>query len=276
MRTARAAWRLCLIAGTFASLGLSLAAVSLVFRSSRHRRRSRVVQRHMRLILRALGLRIQLRSPMPDAESYLLLANHVSYLDIIAISSLTPISFMAKAEVRQWPILGHLARMANSIFVDRNSIPGRIRALRELKKGLQNGPYCVFPEGTTSAAIAPAGTSWYRGNVAAVRNSGGRVATAHSRPIYAMGLHYQDQERLAWIDDDELLPHLWSLLQRTESQLLISIRLLEEQPSFAATSSRALHDINYLCRSITGQKDSESVLFSCQSPSRGPCFANAE
>lgn len=237
----RALRRLVQIALTLASMGFFLALATILgSRAARHERRSRVVRWHLKKVVAISGLRIRLASPLPREGRYLLLANHVSYLDVIAIGSLRPMSFMAKAEIKNWPFIGRLAAMANSVFVDRNSGVGRVRALRHLSEGLQKGPYCVFPEGTTTAALMPSGQYWYRGNVAAVRKN--------SLPIYTMGLHYSDQRSLAWIDDDELLPHLWSFLQRRETQLAISMCRLDPQSSLAQTSDQSFDRIQEMCR----------------------------
>jgi 1-acyl-sn-glycerol-3-phosphate acyltransferase len=89
---------------------------------------------------------------VPVLERAMVVANHVSWLDIFVVHSLYPSHFVAKAEIRSWPLAGWLAEKAGTVFISR----GNRRDLRHIFKGLvtslQNGErVAFFPEGTTSA-----------------------------------------------------------------------------------------------------------------------------
>jgi 1-acyl-sn-glycerol-3-phosphate acyltransferase len=81
----------------------------------------------------------------------LLVANHLSYLDIVLLSSLTPCVFVAKNEVKDWPVFGWFARLAGTVFVDRNDRRDAARANELIRSALREGALVVlFPEGTSS------------------------------------------------------------------------------------------------------------------------------
>lgn len=100
-------------------------------------------------LLAALGVRLMWRGPVPRPGS-LLVANHVSWLDVVALLAVTPVRLVAKREVRGWPAVGALAAVTGSIFVDR-SRPKRLPAtVAEVTAALRAGrSVAVFPEGTT-------------------------------------------------------------------------------------------------------------------------------
>ena len=84
-------------------------------------------------------------------KTQLLVANHVSWLDVLVIQALHPCVFVAKSEVRQWPLVGSMAQACGVVFVDRGSPSSARRMVDEVSSALHHG-YCVagFPEGTSS------------------------------------------------------------------------------------------------------------------------------
>lgn len=105
-------------------------------------------------LLDALGVEIEadLRHAVPGA---LLVANHISWIDIYVINAVLPAAFIAKADVRDWPLIGWLAARHGTIFLRRNS-RGHARTIHAaIAEVLARGRYvAVFPEGTTSAGRA--------------------------------------------------------------------------------------------------------------------------
>lgn len=85
----------------------------------------------------------------------LLVSNHLSYLDILVFSALAPCVFVSKKEVRSWPVYGWLARLAGTIFVDRNRLADAHQANLRMARTLSEGSVVVlFPEGTSSDGTA--------------------------------------------------------------------------------------------------------------------------
>src|SRR5262245_53859967 len=99
-----------------------------------------------------LGVERTIGGSIPQGPAFLVASNHVSYLDILLLSSIYPSLFVAKREIATWPLFGWVARGAGTIFVDRERAKDVIRAGREMTKTLTVGvPLTIFPEGRSSA-----------------------------------------------------------------------------------------------------------------------------
>ena len=112
--------------------------------------RRKVRQRWCRKLLTILGISLRVRGEAV-ADGTLLVANHISWLDILAINALHPAAFVSKSEVRSWPALGWLAAQNDTIFLQR-SRPGNARAASvKIADRLDAGAtVALFPEGTTT------------------------------------------------------------------------------------------------------------------------------
>ena len=104
-----------------------------------------------RIILLALGVRLHVRGQPDPRRPLLLVSNHVSWLDIPVLFSLAPVRFVAKSEVGDWPVIGWLARLARTVFIERGNHGTVQGKAREVEDALKQGDLVVvFPEGTTS------------------------------------------------------------------------------------------------------------------------------
>lgn len=93
-----------------------------------------------------------------DTKHNLVVANHVSWLDIFVINAMEPCRFVAKSDIRDWPVLGYIARSVDTVFIARGKPRDVRNAFHNLVESLRNGNrVAFFPEGTTSAqgAILP-------------------------------------------------------------------------------------------------------------------------
>lgn len=129
-----------------------LATCALVFPWICGARRDRHVQRWSRQLLGICGVSVEQAGAVPALAHAMIVANHVSWLDIFVINSLHPCRFVAKTEIREWPVLGWLVDKAGTVFIAR----GSRRDLRHIFKGLvgslqQGERVAFFPEGTTAA-----------------------------------------------------------------------------------------------------------------------------
>ncbi|ASW56553.1 1-acyl-sn-glycerol-3-phosphate acyltransferase [Plantactinospora sp. KBS50] len=119
----------------------------------------RVGRAWARAVLRVLGVRLTVTGAgrLPTRRA-LLVANHTSWLDIVAVLAVAPTRMVAKAEVRRWPLFGQLAAVAGTVFIDRSrprALPGTVR---EVATALRSGGLVtVFPEGTTWCGTPRAG-----------------------------------------------------------------------------------------------------------------------
>lgn len=105
-------------------------------------------------VLRLLRIRIAVEGHAPEAPFYLV-SNHLGYLDIVVYAALAPARFVAKREVRDWPLVGFLAALMGTIFVDRTCKRDAIRAVDALAEAVAGGDgVVVFAEATSSSGYS--------------------------------------------------------------------------------------------------------------------------
>jgi 1-acyl-sn-glycerol-3-phosphate acyltransferase len=122
--------------------------------------RVRLVRLIFRGVLRAFGVRLDIRGgadflTAPAGRGALVVNNHISWLDIVAINALRPMRALAKKEIAGWPVLGGLVRRGGSIFLDRERLTTLPATMSELADALRAGSLVsVTPEGTTWCGLA--------------------------------------------------------------------------------------------------------------------------
>lgn len=100
-----------------------------------------------RIMLRVIGCRLKITGALPERAG-LVVANHISWLDIVVLHAVWPIWLVAKAEIRSWPLVGVLAHLAGTLFIQRGSEASRKRIGRRMTALLKRGEFVgVFPEG---------------------------------------------------------------------------------------------------------------------------------
>ena len=124
--------------------------ISIAFPFFSVERRRQVRHRWSSHLLSCFAFRIEIDGQLPG-EPGLIAANHVSWIDIFAVNALTPVAFVSKDDVIQWPIIGRLARSNETIFLQRGSRGHAHTIGRAMAERLESGNWlAVFPEGTTS------------------------------------------------------------------------------------------------------------------------------
>ena len=108
-------------------------------------------------LVRHLGLALHVRGTAPRPGATLVVANHVSFLDIAAIHAAIPQArFVSKADVLAWPLLGWLIKNAGTLFIERERKRDAVRVVHAMAESLQRGEtVAVFPEGTTGPGDVP-------------------------------------------------------------------------------------------------------------------------
>lgn len=135
----------------------ALASAPLLLVSWGRERRVRLIFRGM---LRAFGVRLDIRGggdflTAPAGRGALVVNNHISWLDIVAINAMRPMRALAKKEIAGWPVLGGLVRRGGSIFLDRERLKTLPATMASLADALRTGSLVsVTPEGTTWCGLA--------------------------------------------------------------------------------------------------------------------------
>lgn len=131
-------------------LALGVFIVAAVFPLTSDAAHRRLRQRWSRAMLALLGVELE-PGATPIEPGCLVVANHVSWLDVFVINAVCPAAFVSKAEVRAWPVVGWLAAKNETVFLRRGSrgharlINGEIGALLDARRNV-----AIFPEGTTT------------------------------------------------------------------------------------------------------------------------------
>jgi lyso-ornithine lipid O-acyltransferase len=148
--TLRAAGRLFWLAGeVFIAVGRYLVTVAFASKKAKRRVRAEWMSWTARRHLKIFGYSADVFGDIPTHG--LLVSNHLSYLDILAIAVATPAAFVSKAEVRSWPLFGWLATIGGTIFIERERRTHVGTVNREIQAALDQGALVVvFPEGTSS------------------------------------------------------------------------------------------------------------------------------
>jgi 1-acyl-sn-glycerol-3-phosphate acyltransferase len=140
----------------------------------------------------------------------LLFSNHLSYLDVLAISSITPAVFVSKAEVRRWPLFGWFATIAGTVFVERERRTHVGEVNREIETALAAGVLVVvFPEGTSSNGD----------EVLPFRTSLLEPAARGGEELAVGWLHYEvadgdARQEVCYWGDHAFFPHLLNMLNK--------------------------------------------------------------
>jgi 1-acyl-sn-glycerol-3-phosphate acyltransferase len=153
----RRSWRLIravavLLTGPFLALGMPLYS---------KRQREGVVRWFFRGIARSFGIRVEvhgdhwLREFAEADRGGLVVSNHISWLDIVAVNAVQPMRAQAKKELAGWPIIGRLADAAHTVYLDRENLRSLPVAVDELMRAMRGGSMVnVSPEGTTWCGLA--------------------------------------------------------------------------------------------------------------------------
>lgn len=177
-----------------------------------------------RMMTRVFGIRVEVRGVPVDEQSVLFVSNHSTYLDITVLGGvLTGCVFVAKTEVRSYPLFGYLARLQRTIFVDRR-VRTTAKQRDSLVERLSRGERVVlFPEGTSSDGnrVLPfksslLGAAEIRLGADPATNSGGRAIAVQPVSVTYTQLDGMPMGRtlrpmFAWYGDMDLAPHLWEM-----------------------------------------------------------------
>ena len=168
-----------------------------------------------RALVSIMGVSIHVRNT-PPVGPFLLIANHLSYVDIVVLGSQLNCAFVAKSEVARWPVLGLISASMNTIFIDRKKKRDLPRALSTAKATLDNGlGLVVFAEGTSTGGGKPL----------PFKSSMLDFAARQRMPVHYASIEYQvapterpARESVCWWGAMTFPGHLFRLLQLSEFQ----------------------------------------------------------
>ena len=175
---------------------------------SQERRNARV-QSWQRRMLEILGIGLVLHGQPPAAGPVLLVANHLSWLDILVLHAARHCRFVSKSEIRHWPVLGTLSTGSGTLYIEREKRRDAMRVVHHVAESLQAGDVvAVFPEGTTGDGreLLP-----FHANLI-------QAAISAHAPVQPVGLRFvdvatgEDSTAPLYVGDDTLVGSLWRTL----------------------------------------------------------------
>ena len=158
-------------------------------------------------MLAAMGLRLVVEGEAHPGP-VLLVANHVSWLDILAIDASQPARFVSKADIRRWPVIGWLVACGGTLFIERERKRDAMRVVHQVAEALQHGQViAMFPEGTTSDGH---GLLPFHANLL-------QAAVVTHVPVQPIALRFSDavspvSAAAPYIGDTNLVQSLWAIV----------------------------------------------------------------
>ncbi|MES2186658.1 MAG: lysophospholipid acyltransferase family protein [Pseudomonadota bacterium] len=171
--------------------------------------RDACVEAWTRQMLAIFNIALRIEGERPEGGPLLLVANHTSWVDILAVQAARTSRFVAKSDIRQWPLIGLVAGGVGTLFIERASRRDALRTVQRMAESLAAGDVItVFPEGTTTdgRSLLP-----FHANLL-------QAAVAAGTPVQPVGIHFVDAATglptyvAAYAGDDTLWCSLWRTL----------------------------------------------------------------
>jgi len=176
------------------------------------RQRDAIISRWSTSLLALLNIRVIARGtlPGPDVTSTMFVANHISWVDIHALNTVRAVRFIAKSEVRGWPVFGWFAQKSNTLFIDRSKKHDAGRIVEVVTESLKAGDcLCYFPEGTTTDGT----------ELKAFKGSIMQAAINTDSMIWPFTVRYPDEDgsantEMAYWGEMSLVDSIWLVLSQ--------------------------------------------------------------
>jgi 1-acyl-sn-glycerol-3-phosphate acyltransferase len=184
--------------------------------------RSRILQNWSTGLLDIFNVRIHAGDDLHSLRNGLIVTNHISWLDVFVLNAVVPMRFVAKSEVRRWPVIGWLCARAQTLFIERGSARSAARINVQLVDLLQRGEcLAIFPEGTTTDGK----------QVAHFHSSLLQPAIDAGSLVHPIAIRYQDRhgaysDAATYIDDMSFGASMWNILSTAE----LHVRLAATTP----------------------------------------------
>ena len=187
--------------------------------------------RYYRLLCRLLRIRVHVTGAPVADRAVLFVSNHVSWVEIVVIGSVSPVAFVAKREVATWPLVGVTARLQRTVFVDRTRRQQTGAAIAEMVNRLAGGTSVVlFAEGTSSDGnrVLPFRSAL----VGVVKDAAAHAELRGKLKIQPMSIGYtnthgipmgrQHRPLVAWYGDLDFMPHIREFIARGAVDAVVS------------------------------------------------------
>jgi 1-acyl-sn-glycerol-3-phosphate acyltransferase len=234
-------------AGTILFLFFVLTVAGIPWQMSAQRfrlnRRKTFPHRYHRFLCRLFGIRLTVIGRPIQDRGVLMISNHTSYFDILALSAAACVSFVAKSQVASWPFFGTMARLQGTVFIERERRTSAGEARDLIRQRLQEGDALVlFPEGTSNDGnrVLPFKSALMGAAELELDVDGnGHPTPVPIQPVsvtyvglYGIPMGREYRPLFAWYGDMDLIPHLWEAVKTGPIDVVV-----EFHPPLTATSA---------------------------------------
>jgi len=189
---------------------------------STKRQQEKIIQFWCKRLLSIFEIKVEvqgLNSFLYNQKQYLMVANHISWMDIIVIQSIKPSIFVAKSDVASWPLFGWVAQMTGTIFIKREKVSDIKKALKKMKRRLIKRSVCIFPEGTSTSGryLLPFKSNLFQSSIDT------------NKSILPLCLRYKQKgtysDKVAFIDDMSLVDSIIKI--KKEIDISVEVEVLQ-------------------------------------------------
>jgi len=190
-----------------------------IFVSSKSQQ-DKVIQFWCRRLLSIFKIEVELiglRENLFNQKKYLMVSNHISWLDIIVIQSIKPSIFVAKSDVASWPLFGWVAQMTGTIFIKRDKVSDIKKALKKMKRRLIKRSVCIFPEGTSTNGryVLPFKSNLFQSSIDS------------NKSILPISISYREAnaytDKVAFIDDMSLIDSIIKIKNENQIKVIVDV-----------------------------------------------------
>lgn len=191
----------------------------LIFISTKNQQ-DRIIQFWCKRLLSIFEISVEvtgLESNLVNQKKYLMVANHISWMDIIVIQSIKPCIFVAKSDVASWPLFGWVAQMTGTIFIKRDKVSDIKKALKKMKRRLIKRSVCIFPEGTSTSGryLLPFKSNLFQSSIDT------------NKSILPLCLRYEQNnsysDKAAFVGDMSLVDSINKIKQEKDMRVIVEV-----------------------------------------------------
>lgn len=239
MKTIRIIYRLTYLLATNFTFSLIGFALNLFFSKDSKKRQKYIAkysQKWARCVCTALNIEITVQGETPEFDSALIVANHVGSPDIFILGSCFQVTFVSKEEVRDWPLIGFLANLGHTIFVNREKKQQVRETILSIKDRLNSGfSVLLFPEARVTDG----------NDVYPFKSAHFESAVLSGKPVLPVMIHYENSEnpKIARWGNQTFIFHIIALLKNPKLRATVTVFPLIPSPSSRKDLSIKSHEL---------------------------------
>lgn len=179
-----------------------------------------------RIVLKITGVKVRVEgdSYIHSHQNYFIVSNHLSYLDILVMSSLFPSCYVTSMEMKATPLLGQITTLAGCVFVERRNRDNLKQELKEIEEALHAGlNVVVFPEATSTngETVIPFKRSLFQASINAYKEI--LPLTLEYKKLNGRSVDFTNRDTLFWYGDMDFAPHFLGLCKQKSIEVVLHV-----------------------------------------------------